>query len=358
LRAELARAANAAAGVVAADDVAGCVIRVASLAGKTKPATTTAALPCREDRDGSDAFVADLWLGRTALAATVIYSPSPHGDTYSLWTGPLHGPLRRLGNEWGWTDSDVPMGFGCAWAGGGVIATTQVPNRLAVEQGLEENPACPDRATTQITLNGAPRPQTVVEGSWTLLATDGKRLALARLDERGLPTGELLFVGLDGKPLQTPQVDLATVKAAIGGWLAPEGLVLRTKAGISGPAWNDRRRRRCDRRGRKTALRQGQGDPRTPHPRRCRPRPRHVAGERRAHSGRLHRPRRRDRKRKRHERLSPSLARHRPHTGCTMTRGGSAPRQLKRTGYAVGSSGSRVLPMIRVWLLRHSQLDL
>ena len=223
--------------VVAADDVAGCVIRVASLAGKTKPATTTAALPCREDRDGSDAFVADLWLGRTALAATVIYSPSPHGDTYSLWTGPLHGPLRRLGNEWGWTDSDVPMGFGCAWAGGGVIATTQVPNRLAVEQGLEENPACPGRATTQITLNGAPRPQTVVEGSWTLLATDGKRLALARLDERGLPTGELLFVGLDGKPLQTPQVDLATVKAAIGGWLAPEGLVLRTKAGISGPAW-------------------------------------------------------------------------------------------------------------------------
>lgn len=226
--------------VVAADDVTGCVIRVASLAGGTKPATTTAALPCRQDQDGSDAFVADLWLGRTALAATVIDSPSPHGDTYSLWTGPLRGPLRRLGNEWGWTDSDVPMGFGCAWAvaaGGGVIATTQVPNRLAVEQGLEENPACPGRVTTQITLKGAARPQTVVAGSWTLLTTDGKRLALARLDERGLPTGELSFVGLDGKPLQTPHVDPATVKAALGGWLAPEGLVLRTKTGISGPAW-------------------------------------------------------------------------------------------------------------------------
>jgi hypothetical protein len=225
---------------VVADGGSGCRIRVADLAGATKPATVVAALPCRQDRDGPDASVSDLRLGRTSLAATVRYSPSPHGDTYSLWTGQQTGPLRPLGSEWGWTDSSAPPGFGCARvvaAGGGVIASAQVPNRLAVEQGLADNPACPQGTTTQIALTGAARDHVTVTGSWTLLATDGKRFALARLDDSGLPTGELSLVGLDGKPLQTPQADPVAVKAAIGGWLAPEGLVLRTKAGISGPGW-------------------------------------------------------------------------------------------------------------------------
>jgi hypothetical protein len=233
-------ASGARVAFVVADGVSGCKIRVANLAGATKPATAAAALPCRQDRDGSDASVSELRLGRTSLAATVLYSPSPHGDTYSLWTGQQAGPLRLFGSDWGWTDSSAPPGFGCAQAvaaGGGVIAAAQVPNRLAVEQGLADKPACVQGTTTQITLNGAAGEHVFVAGSWTLLATDGKRLALARLDESGLPTGELSFVGLDGKPRQTPQVDPASVKTAIGGWLAPEGLVLRTKAGISGPGW-------------------------------------------------------------------------------------------------------------------------
>jgi len=167
-----------------------------------------------------------------------------------------------------------------------------------------------------------------------------------------------LYGSATPRPESWERLERLNLGERLGGGLAPGRARSADEGRHQRPGLDDRRRRRCDRRGRKTALRQGQGDPRTPHPRRCRPRPRHVAGERRAHSGRLHRPRRRDRKRKRHERLSPSLARHRPHTGCTMTRGGSAPRQLRRTGYAVGSSGSRVLPMIRVWLLRHSQLDL
>jgi hypothetical protein len=132
------------------------------------------------------------------------------------------------------------MGYGCARAlaaGGGVIATAEVPNRLAYDHGLEPKPACTRHATTTITLKGAPRGQTVVEGSWLLLATDGVRLALARLDERGLPTGELSLVGLDGKRLVTPRVDPATVKAATDAWLTPDGLILRTDAGIRGPGW-------------------------------------------------------------------------------------------------------------------------
>src|SRR5207247_984010 len=59
--------------------------------------------------------------------------------------------------------------------------------------------ACPAGETTLILLKGAPTSQIAVEGSWEILATDGTRLALARLDERAHPTGELRLVGLDGR---------------------------------------------------------------------------------------------------------------------------------------------------------------
>jgi hypothetical protein len=91
-------ASGARVGVATLSDF--CVIRVAELARATTPTTVkTSALPCSRARDGSDAYVEDLWLGKTAAAATVVDSPSPHGDSYTLWTGPLpQGPLRsRLG---------------------------------------------------------------------------------------------------------------------------------------------------------------------------------------------------------------------------------------------------------------------
>jgi hypothetical protein len=171
----------------------------------------------------------------------VIDSPSPHGDTYTYWNGPRPaGPLRQVGGEWGWTDSDVPMGYGCAWsvvAGGGVVAAAQVPNPLAVEQGLESKPACPAKSATSISLQGAARAQMTVAGSWELLATDGKRLALARLDAQGRRTGELSLVGLDGRTLAAPQADATALKTAYRAWLAPEGLVLASGRKLTGPGW-------------------------------------------------------------------------------------------------------------------------
>jgi hypothetical protein len=236
-------ASGARVGVATLSD--SCVIRVAELARATTPTTVkTSALPCSRAQDGSDANVEDLWLGKTTAAATVVDSPSPHGESYTLWTGPLpQGPLRRVGSEWSWTDSDRPPSFGCARAvaaGGGVIAETTVPNRLGVEQGLESRPACRGGATTKITLTGAARAQTVVGGSWTVLATDGKFLALARLDDQGVQTGELSLVGLDGKLVGMPQTDANAAKQATGGWLTPDGLILRTRTQISAPDWTIR----------------------------------------------------------------------------------------------------------------------
>jgi hypothetical protein len=132
------------------------------------------------------------------------------------------------------------MGYGCDWsvaAGGGVVALAKVPNRLAVEQGLESKPACPAGAVSHIMLLGAPRAELTVPGSWSVLATDGKRIALSRLDALGRPTGEISLVDLSGKPLAAPAVDPGVVKAGGGGWLTPKGLVLQTTKGIVGPGW-------------------------------------------------------------------------------------------------------------------------
>jgi hypothetical protein len=91
----------------------GCDIRVANLIHGSKPVLIRRAGDCRTDP--GDSAVDDLSLGRNSLVAQVILSPSPHGDSYSLWSGPLPaGPLRPFDGDWGWTDSDVPMGYGCA----------------------------------------------------------------------------------------------------------------------------------------------------------------------------------------------------------------------------------------------------
>jgi hypothetical protein len=225
-----ALAASGARVAVAAD----CAIFVSDFAGGTKPSAIKASprhpTPCGEEHDA--AWVDGLWLGKRTVAATFGFVDG-HSQGYSLWTGPVPtGQLSQLGDDWGSTDLST-VGYGCVRAvaaGGGVIATTQVPNRLGDE------PVCSRRTSTQVTLKGAVSAQIVVGGSWTLLATDGKRLLLARLDDQGVSTGEVSLVGMDGKSLATPRLNAATVKAATGGWLTPEGLVLRTK-GIEGPGW-------------------------------------------------------------------------------------------------------------------------
>jgi len=196
------------------------------------------ALPCATE---FDAQVYDVWIGRGVVGAAVINSPSPHGDSYSNWQGSLpSGPLREYGPEYGWFDSSTPYAYGCVRklvTGGGVVAATDDPNRFGVDAGVDKKVACPGDGTTEVELTGAARRRVSVAGSWTVLATDGKRLVLSRLDPVGLPTGELEYVDLAGKALATPRVDPAVVKAAYRGWLAPEGLVLLTKGGLIALRW-------------------------------------------------------------------------------------------------------------------------
>jgi len=229
--------ALAAAGARVAVAAADCRILVAALAAGSKPVAVRAPQQCRDEE--SDVQLWDLRLGRAALAVTTIDAPSPHGESYALWTGPLpRGPLRQQGENWGWTDSDVPHTFGCAWsvaAGGGVIALAHVPNVL----GPFET-ACPAGPSSKIILRGATPAELTVAGSWSILATDGRRIALARLDKVGRETGELALFDLHGKRLATPKVAPAVVRSAFQGWLAPEGLVLENGRGVSGPGWTVR----------------------------------------------------------------------------------------------------------------------
>lgn len=217
----------------------GCAVRVADLVRGTAPVRIR---PIRGDcaSDPGDSWVTDLRLGAATMAATTILAPSPHGEAYSVFTGPLHGPLHALADGWGWRDDDVPHGSGCAWsvaAGAGAVALTKVPNTLAVDQGLESEPACPAGPTATIRLQGAARPQLTLPGSWSILALDGKRLALARLGVDGAPTGELSLLSVSGARLAPPHVAAADVRTASQGWLTPQGLVLSAKRGLVGPGW-------------------------------------------------------------------------------------------------------------------------
>jgi hypothetical protein len=214
----------------------GCEIRVANLTRTTRPVRIRRFGPCAA---GDVAAVNDLHLGRSTLVAEQIDSPSPHGDDYTLWTGSPRGPLRALPDEWGWRDDDVPSGYGCAAtvvAGGGAAAIADGPNALGIDGVVR----CAGAANTKIRLFGASRASVTVPGSWFLLATDGRRLALERLDSSGSPTAELRMVALDGTQLPRPRFDARAVTSAVRGWLAGQTLLLQTPKGISGPGWTIR----------------------------------------------------------------------------------------------------------------------
>src|SRR5438105_3399550 len=179
----------------------GCDVHVLTLGGSARPVRLKPFGDCRDDP--FDSAVDALYLGRATLVAQVILAPSPHGEEYSLWRGPLpSGPLSALGDSWGWTDSDVPSGYGCAWSvasGGGVVAAVQGPNVL----GTDGQPQCIGGTSSRIVLLGAARAQLTVPGSWSLLAAGADRLALARLGPDGTPMGELEVADLNGRRLAT-----------------------------------------------------------------------------------------------------------------------------------------------------------
>ena len=220
-----------------------CVVRVANFASGGAPVAVRAPAPCRDPE--ADVATDDVWLARNSIVVQTVDAPSPHGEDFGLWAGPLpRGPLGGVA-EWSWTDSDVPGGYGCAWtvaSGGGVIAMAPGPNTLAVDHGMDAKPACPalPDAKTRVRLLGASRASTTVAGSWSVLATDGTRLALASLDRDGYRTGELGLFALDGRRLPTPKIAAATVKAAFRSWLTPEGLVVSTLRGVVTPRWTVR----------------------------------------------------------------------------------------------------------------------
>lgn len=217
-----------------------CSVRVGRFG--RPPATVRPPAPCRDP----EASVATdgVWLGRNAIVVQTIDSPSPHGDTYGIWAGPLpRGPLHQVGSDWGWTDSDVPGGYGCAWSvasGGGVIAMAKTPNALAVEHGNDAKPVCPAGPTTTIRLIGTSPSSFSIPGSWSVLATDGKRVALVRLDANAHLTGELGLFTSNGKRLATPTVAAATIKTAFRAWLTPDGIVVATRTGVVTPRWSVR----------------------------------------------------------------------------------------------------------------------
>jgi hypothetical protein len=222
----------------------GCTIRVIALgAANPKPVEVRGVgdgLTCDEEVVGNDSLVYGLWLGRSTIDVLLYESPSPHGDSYSVWTGRLPaGPVRQI-DFWGWSDSEDPPGYGCSRdvaAGGGVIASAPAPNFAAVDAKVAKEPTCAGTQTTKISLSGSP-PRTVsVPGSWSLLGTDGTRIVLSGLDEHGRPDGTLSVVGLDGRPGAAPRFDTATAKAAERAWLTPDGLVLLTRGGLRGPGW-------------------------------------------------------------------------------------------------------------------------
>lgn len=214
-----------------------CVVRFLHLGTKAKTGLLRPPDPCDPE---TEEVIDALWLGRTAVSAETYDSPSPHGEAFEYLTGPRPGPLRTSG-EWSWTDSDPPYSFGCAWAvaaGGGVIAAAPAPQRLGWENGLDQQkPACPSHGSTMVKLSGAPGARLIVPGIHAPLATDGKRLLLAELDENGSRTGKLSLLDLAGRPLPAPRVDQELVKIAYSVWLTSDGLVIDSRKGLQGVGW-------------------------------------------------------------------------------------------------------------------------
>ncbi len=214
---------------------AGCAIRVVRLLPPSAPVTVPRFGDCTPLGDSA---VDGLHVGRSTVVAEQYSSPSPHGERFSLWAGALpRGPLRQTGEDWGWTDSDVPSGFGCTLvviAGGGALSLTPQPNFM----GVDGQAACLPGAQTTIQLRDAARASVTVDGGWATLAFDGRRLALARLGADGKRTGELALVDLDGRPLPPPRFAAAAVTGATNGWLTGQTLILQSPAGIRGPGFS------------------------------------------------------------------------------------------------------------------------
>jgi len=223
-----------------ADTGNGCSIRLVDFAHGGKTVAVRGALPCAAGWDGAEASIAGLWLGAKAVFAVTDDAPTIEGEKRLLWSAKLpRGTLDAVDAGWSWS-TNAPFQAGCAWsvaAGGGVVATTHAPNFLGPDNGMTAVALCVGRPTTTILLSGARRTRIYVRGSWRLLAADGRRIALARLDPVGAPTGELALVGLDGKRLSAPHVAAVDARAATRGWLTPSGLVLRTQSGLVGPGW-------------------------------------------------------------------------------------------------------------------------
>jgi hypothetical protein len=195
--------------------------------------------PCRSQ--GLFVDDADLQLGRTALAVTVAASPSPHSERWALATVQVPAGSLVVRSIWVRGDSDVPRGcWQHAASGGGALAIAPGPN---VSFAFDEIACAPAAgAPTRISLLGPLRRQLDVPGAWVLLATDGRRLALAQLGGGGEATGQLSLFALDGSALPPPSVPPATVRGAFArpgvhgpappaAWLAPEALVLRVRGG-------------------------------------------------------------------------------------------------------------------------------
>src|SRR5262249_14151414 len=110
------------------------------------------------------------------------------------------------------------------------------PQRLGYEHGLaQDKPACPIRDYTEVRLTGLPGIN--VNGVWSPLGTDDRRVLLAGLDENGDRTGVLKLVDANGTNLTAPVVAPIVAKHASRAWLAPEGFAYETGAGITGPGW-------------------------------------------------------------------------------------------------------------------------
>jgi hypothetical protein len=65
-----------------------CTILVVAGASKRQVTGPTA---CRRGSQTSTVVVSQLWVGSHTLMAQSIASPSPHGDSYALWTSALSG---------------------------------------------------------------------------------------------------------------------------------------------------------------------------------------------------------------------------------------------------------------------------
>ena len=170
-----------------------------------------------------------------------------HGDSYQLWQAPLAGArFTPLGDDWGWYDFPTTR-YGCgesAAAGGGTIVYAQGPNGVGELNGL----GCAAHARTILHVSGRGAPATLtLQHSWAVVATDGKRVVLARLDDTaGTTTGEGALLDLTSDkltPLGAGSPDIsATVEPGYVFdplvWLTNRGLVVETNDGFAGSGWS------------------------------------------------------------------------------------------------------------------------